>query len=89
MSKPFAEYRQADTKIKALNAELSKLIIKKLGSAQRDAVQIVKASGLSNRQFAIKIGISPPYLGDILAGNRGMNDNLIEKFESAITRKTP
>ena len=86
MSKPFTEYRQADAQIKALNAKISLLTIKKLGSARIDAEKIFKASGLSKRKFADLLGISAPYLCDILAGNRGFNDAIVEKFESINTR---
>lgn len=67
--------------------ELAKRELRRDTALSGAAKNAITASSLSLRKFATLMGVSAPYLSDVLRLNRGWNDDVITKFDAA-TRKT-
>lgn len=86
MSKPSEEFRRFAKPIVKAKEQHDKLTRQCASAITQSAIRMVKQSGMSQRQIALAMGISAPYLGDLLAGNRAWNMDVISKFEKALAK---
>jgi transcriptional regulator with XRE-family HTH domain len=77
-------YEQLSGQIEAAQTRKSQLWSKRQDQVIAAAVKAIESTGLSRRKFAAVMGISPPYLCDLLKGNRAWDNELAVKFDNAV-----
>lgn len=78
-------YEKLTALIESADGDLDALKKSRLAACAAHAQKLLADSGQSLRSTATQMKISPPYLSDLIRGNRHWTVETIRKFEACLT----